>query len=295
MAKRIWLDGQLLESHQAGINVFDHGLLYGDGVFEGLRQYSGRIFKLDEHLRRLYDSAKSIRLAIPYTPDLLAKAIMQTTAANDLTDSYIRLIVTRGIGALGISPLNCARPSVIIIADLIKMYSEETYHSGMAIITASTIRTSPAALSPKIKSLNYLNNIMAKWEAIDAGVSEAVMLNQLGYVCECTADNIFMVRGGVLFTPPEESGILLGITRGTVIDLAAKNDIQVRQSNLTRHDLYTADECFLTGTGAEIVPVTSIDRRAIGDGYVGPITRSLTAAFRQEVRGATPAPVPAAI
>jgi branched-chain amino acid aminotransferase len=295
MAKRIWLDGKLVDSQQASINVFDHGVLYGDGVFEGLRQYAGRVFKLDEHLRRLFDSAKSIRLPIPYTRDELAQAILQTTAANNLSDSYIRLVVTRGVGALGISPLNCAKPTVVIIADLIKMYSEETYRTGMAIITASTIRTSPAALSPKIKSLNYLNNIMAKWEAIDAGVSEAVMLNQFGYVCECTADNIFIVRDGVLFTPPEESGILLGITRGTVIELAAKNEIQVRQVNLTRHDLYTADECFLTGTGAEIVPVTSIDRRAIGNGYVGPVTRALTEAFHQEVRSASASLHPAAV
>lgn len=295
MAKRIWLDGKLVDSQQACIHVFDHGVLYGDGVFEGLRQYAGRVFKLDEHLRRLFDSAKSIRLPIPYSREQLAQAINETTAANELTDSYIRLVVTRGLGALGISPLNCAKPTVVIIADTIKMYSEETYRSGMAIITASTIRTSPAALSPKIKSLNYLNNIMAKWEAIDAGVSEAVMLNQHGYVCECTADNIFIVRDGVVFTPPEESGILLGITRGTVIELAARNEIQVRQVNLTRHDLYTADECFLTGTGAEIVPVTSIDRRAVGDGYVGPITRLLTDAFRQEVRTPAASPIAAGV
>jgi branched-chain amino acid aminotransferase len=280
------MNGKLVAPEQASVSIFDHGVLYGDGVFEGLRQYSGRVFRLTDHIKRLYASARAIRLDIPYRAPELTAAIHETLQANKLTDAYIRLVVTRGSGSLDISPANCGTPGVFIIAGRIAMYSEETYRQGMAIITASTPRIAAAALSPRIKSLNYLNNILAKWEAIDAGVAEAVMLNHLGFVCECTADNIFIVRDGQLITPAEESGILLGVTRGVVLELAQTAGIPTRQTNLTRYDLYTADECFLTGTGAEIVPVVSVDNRSIGDGKPGAMTRRLTDAFHQYVRTA---------
>lgn len=280
----IWMNGKLVAPEQASVSIFDHGVLYGDGVFEGLREYSGRVFRLTDHIKRLYASARAIRLDIPYRAPELTAAIHETLQANKLTDAYIRLVVTRGSGSLDISPANCGTPGVFIIAGRIAMYSEETYRQGMAIITASTPRIAAAALSPRIKSLNYLNNILAKWEAIDAGVAEAVMLNHLGFVCECTADNIFIVRDGQLITPAEESGILLGVTRGVVLELAQTAGIPTRQTNLTRYDLYTADECFLTGTGAEIVPVVSVDNRSIGDGKPGAMTRRLTDAFHQYVR-----------
>ncbi len=285
MGNVVWMDGSLVPQEQAKVSVFDHAVLYGDGVFEGLRQYSGKVFRQREHLQRLFDSAKAIKLQIPYTPEQLAQAIEQTLAANKLQNSYIRLVVTRGVGTLEVGPTTCTRAGVFIITDKIQMYAPEMYATGMAIITASVVRTAPAALSPKIKSLNYLNNILAKLEAIDAGVGEAVMLNHLGYVCECTGDNIFIVRHGELLTPPEESGLLLGITRQVVLELAAKLAIPNRQANLMRTDLYTADECFLTGTGAEIIPVNAIDRRTIGDGTVGPITKQLMDAFHQCVNG----------
>ncbi len=280
----IWMNGKLVAPEQATVSIFDHGVLYGDGVFEGLRQYSGRVFRLTDHIKRLYASARAIRLDIPYRAEDLTAAINDTLQANKLTDAYIRLVVTRGAGSLDISPANCGTPGVFIIAGRIAMYSEETYRQGMAIVTASTPRIAAAALSPRIKSLNYLNNILAKWEAIDAGVAEAVMLNHLGFVCECTADNIFIVRDGQLITPAEESGILLGVTRGVVLELAETAGIPTRQTNLTRYDLYTADECFLTGTGAEIVPVVSVDKRSIGNGKPGTMTRQLTDAFHQYVR-----------
>ena len=280
----IWMNGKLVAPQQATVSIFDHGVLYGDGVFEGLRQYHGRVFRLSDHIKRLYASARAIRLEIPYSPEAIKTAIEETLQANKLVDSYIRLVVTRGGGSLDISPATCGTPGVFIIAGSIAMYPEDTYRQGMAIITASTPRIAAAALSPRIKSLNYLNNIMAKWEAIDAGVAEAVMLNHLGFVCECTADNIFIVRDGQLITPAEESGILLGVTRSVVLELAAKAEIPTRQTNLTRYDLYTADECFLTGTGAEIVPVVDVDKRLIGDGKPGAITRQLTRAFHDYVR-----------
>jgi branched-chain amino acid aminotransferase len=272
--------------------VYDHAVLYGDGVFEGIRQYNGRVFEKDAHLKRLYESAQGIRLKIPYPFEQLSAALEETLAVNKLRDCYIRLVVTRGVGYLGVSPKNCAQPSVFIIADSIQMYPEETYQKGMAIITASVIRNHPNSLSPKIKSLNYLNNVLAKWEAIDAGVPEAVMLNHLGFVCECTGDNIFLVKNGQVITPPEESGILVGITRQAVMTLqqdhvarnAGGREFPVIEKNITRQDLYVADECFLTGTGAEIVPVTMIDSRRIGEGKVGPITRRLMEAFHRKVR-----------
>lgn len=284
-ASLIWLDGKLLPKEQAAVSVYDHGVLYGDGVFEGIRQYNGRIFEKEAHLKRLYESAHGIRLPIPYTSQQLSDALEETLAANKLRDCYIRLVVTRGVGYLGVSPKNCKTPATYIIADTIQMYPEETYKSGMSIIVASTVRNHPNALSPKIKSLNYLNNVMAKWEALDAGVSEAVMLNHLGYVCECTGDNIFIVKNGELLTPPEESGILVGITRQVVMGLGRAAGITVVEKNLTRQDLYVSDECFLTGTGAEVIPVTRIDSRNIGNGKVGAITQRLIEAFHRKVRG----------
>jgi branched-chain amino acid aminotransferase len=254
-------------------------------VFEGIRKYNGRVFEKAAHLKRLFESAHAIRLNIPYTADQLSQAIEETLAANDHKDSYIRLVVTRGPGTLGISPQNCGAACAFIIADTIQMYPAEMYTSGMAIVTASTVRTHPNALSPKIKSLNYLNNIMAKWEAIDAGVPEAVMLNHLGYVCECTGDNIFIVKNGRLATPAEEAGVLIGVTRQTIISLAHDAGIPVDEINLTRFDLYVAEECFLTGTGAEVVPVTKIDNRSIAGGKPGPLTRQLMDAYRRKVRG----------
>lgn len=288
--KVVWLNGQLVPAAQASVSVFDHGLLYGDGVFEGIRVYSGRIFKLASHLKRLYDSAKAIRLGIPMTLDALAQATRQTVAANQTDHGYIRLCVTRGVGTLGLNPFTCKQPVVFIISDAIALYPREHYERGLAVIIASTIRNHPAALSPRIKSMNYLNNILAKIEAIDAGCMEAVMLNAQGHVAECTGDNIFIVRRfasdgnrPVLITPPLHAGVLEGITMNTVVGLAHNLGIKVLHTDLTRHDLYTADEMFLTGTAAEIIPVTSVDKRPIGAGSPGPITRQLTEAFHQLV------------
>lgn len=284
MGLKIFMDGQLVEQDQAKVSVYDHGLLYGDGVFEGIRCYSGKVFEIDAHIRRLYDSAKAIRLTIPMTPAQMSEAIYKTLQANNFQDSYIRLLVTRGVGCLGVSPRTCKNPSVIIIADKISLYPTELYERGMAVITSSIVRNHPNALSPRIKSLNYLNNILAKIEAIDAGVEEAIMFNHLGFVAECTGDNVFLVRDGQLFTPPGEAGMLDGVTRNVVIRLAAKEGIGVNEKNLTRYDLYTADECFFTGTAAEVIPVTKIDNRVIGDEKVGPLTLRLIAAFKKFVR-----------
>jgi branched-chain amino acid aminotransferase len=269
--------------------VFDHGLLYGDGVFEGIRIYNGRVFKLATHLQRLDESARSIRLKIPYSTEGLSQAVRETIAANRRENGYVRLVVTRGCGTLGLNPEICKTPSVFIIADAISLYPEKLYLEGMAIITASTQRNHPAALSPRIKSLNYLNNIMAKIEAVDAGVPEAVMLNHLGFVSECTGDNVFIVRhqpgfpDPVLISPPLHAGVLEGVTMNTVIELAVKAGIRVERVDMTKHDLYTANEMFLTGTAAEVIPVTCVDGRRIGDGGVGPVTRQLVKAFRQLV------------
>ncbi len=284
MSLKIWLDGNLIDKENAKISVYDHGLLYGDGVFEGIRAYAGRIFKPHEHLRRLYDSAKAIRLVIPLSPEQFLAAIQQTVKANDFTDCYIRAVVTRGVGYLGLNPAKCSNPSVFIIADTIEMYPREHYEKGMALITASVIRNHPNALSPRIKSLNYLNNILAKIEAADAGVPEAIMLNHDGNVSECTADNIFIVRDGVVYTPTTHDGILEGVTRGTILELCRKLALPFAEKTLQRHDLYTADECFITGTGAEVVPVTKLDGRPIARGEVGQITRRLMEAFHKHVR-----------
>jgi branched-chain amino acid aminotransferase len=277
----IYLDGKYVSEEDAKVSVFDHGLLYGDGVFEGIRVYGGKIFRLEQHLDRLFASAKAIMLTIPMTRQQLVEACCETCVRNKLQDGYIRLVVTRGVGCLGLNPFTCKNPTVCIIASTIELYPEEIYRNGLKLVTAGTVRTSPAAVSPAIKSLNYLNNILAKIEAINAGTVEALMLNAEGYVAECTGDNVFVVRGGRLATPPISAGALIGITRGVVFELAAKMGIAVSEPNLTRYDIMTADECFLTGTAAEIVPVASLDARPIGSGKPGALTLKLMAEFRK--------------
>ena len=281
---KIFLDGNYVSENEAKISVFDHGLLYGDGVFEGIRMYGGRIFRLDQHLDRLFASAKAIMLPIPMTKQQLVEACCETCRQNKLKDGYIRLVVTRGVGNLGLNPFRCKTPTVIIIAGKIELYPKEVYRKGLKLITASTQRTNPAAVNPSIKSLNYLNNILAKIEAINAGTVEAIMLNSQGHVTECTADNIFIVRDGRLETPPVSAGVLVGITRQVVIELAAKRKIEVREPSLAPYDLMTADEVFLTGTGAEIVPVVNMDGRMVGSGRPGPLTLKLTEDFRKLTR-----------
>ncbi len=284
MGRLVYLNGEYVDRDEAKISVFDHGLLYGDGVFEGIRSYGGKVFRLGQHVRRLYDSARGIRLAIPMTQDEMAEAIRATLEANGLQDAYFRVVVTRGVGTLGLDPNCCSEPNVIIICDKITLYPPEIYENGLEVVTAATMRNHPNALNPRLKSLNYLNNILAKIEAIDAGTLEAVMLNHQGYVAECTGDNLFIVSGGVLFTPPISSGILKGITRDAVIEIAADFGIAVREEDLTRHDLYVADECFLTGTAAEVVPVVRIDKRDVGDGSPGPVTKRLMTEFHRRAR-----------
>jgi branched-chain amino acid aminotransferase len=272
---KIFMDGKYYSERDAKVSVFDHGLLYGDGVFEGIRAYHGRVFKLKEHIDRLFYSAKAILLEIPMSHAALVKATVETCRANKLRDGYIRLVVTRGVGTLGLNPRTCKKPSVIIIADKIQLYPREYYQRGLDIITVPTTRNLHSALNPAIKSLNYLNNILAKIEANNAGVEEAVMLNAEGFVAECTGDNLFIVKNRALFTPPLSAGALYGITRQTVIELAEEAGLKVGEPNLTRYDLFNADECFLTGTGAELIPVVKIDGRVIGTGKPGPVTRRL--------------------
>ena len=284
MPRMIFINDRLVSEEQAVVSVFDHGLLYGDGVFEGLRSYSGKVFRLDAHLDRLYASARAICLEIPLAKEVVAKAVNDTLTANGLTDGYIRLVVTRGAGSLGLDPNKTKNPQVIVIADTISLYPGEYYEKGLRIVTAATQRTQSAALSPRIKSLNYLNNIMAKLEGLQAGCVEALMLNSKGEVAECTGDNIFVFRSGKLLTPPPDAGILEGITRGAVMDLAAAAGIDCRESTRVRHDLYTADECFLTGTAAEVIPVVEIDGRKVGAGLPGPVTARLTREFHALVR-----------
>ncbi len=284
MTRIIFMNDRLVPEDEARVSVFDHGLLYGDGVFEGLRSYSGRVFRLDAHIDRLWASARAICLEIPMTKEAVAKAVIDTLAANKLTDGYIRLVVTRGAGSLGLDPNRTKNPQVIVIADTISLYPAEFYSKGLKIVTAATQRVQSAALSPRIKSLNYLNNIMAKLEGLRAGCVEALMLNHKGEVAECTGDNVFVVRSGKLLTPPPDAGILEGITRNAVMELAHAAGIDCREATLTRHDLYTADECFLTGTAAEVIPVVDIDGRSIGAGTPGPVTARLTADFHKLVR-----------
>lgn len=285
MSYQVYISGQYFDKADAKISVYDHGLLYGDGVFEGMRIYHGKVFRLLQHLDRLWHSAKAIWLEIPMTKDALAHACNETVKLNGIQDGYVRLVVTRGAGTLGLDPNKTKDPQVIIITDSITLYPPEFYRDGLQIITASTIRNHPAALSPRIKSLNYLNNIMAKLEGLQANCSEALMLNQKGEVAECTGDNIFIVRGGEIFTPPLDAGILEGITRDVVIELAQAADIPVHQLPMTRHDIFIADECFLTGSAAEVVPVVKLDNRLIGDGKPGPITRDLMQRFRAATHG----------
>ncbi|MCL2330616.1 MAG: branched-chain-amino-acid transaminase [Phycisphaerae bacterium] len=277
---KIWVNGRVVPVAQASINVFDHCVLYGDGVFEGIRSYGGKVFRLDAHLKRLEDSARAIRLVIPMTRQEMADAVYEAMKANHVVDGYIRFVITRGVGTLGLSPARTGNPSVFIIADQVSLYPKELYEKGMAIISSSVVRNHPNAISARIKSCNYLNNILARIEAFDAGVEEAIMYNHLGYVAECTGDNIFLVRDGVVQTPPITAGILEGITRDFVLELVAKRGLPFREMELTRHDLYVADECFLTGTAAEVIPVTQIDGRPINGGNPGPITRQLMADFR---------------
>jgi branched-chain amino acid aminotransferase len=284
MNLKIYIDGNFHDESEAKISVFDHGLLYGDGVFEGIRFYADRVFRLNEHIERLWDSARAIALEIPTSKSEMVASLLETIRQNDLHDGYIRLIITRGAGALGLSPDSCRRPSVIIIAATISLYPDELYLKGVSMITCATRRTSPAALSPRVKSLNYLNNVMAKIEAQSAGAGEGVMLNEQGYVAECTGDNIFIVKNGVISTPPLHAGVLCGITRDVVFELAQQHGIPILDRDLTRYDLYTANECFLTGTAAEIIPAVQLDRRIIGNGHPGPITLKLVDSFRQLTR-----------
>jgi branched-chain amino acid aminotransferase len=284
---KVWINGELFDKSEAKISVFDHGLLYGDGVFEGIRIYSGRVFRLREHIDRLYESGRSILLEIPIGREQMTQAVLDTVKANAKNDGYIRLVVTRGAGSLGLDPNKCSHPQIIVIVDDISLYPAEFYEKGLRVVTASVIRNHPNALNPRIKSLNYLNNILAKIEAIRAGCQEAIMLNHNGEVAECTGDNIFVVKHGMLRTPTTAAGILEGVTRNAVIELARAAKITVQEMSLTRHDVYSADECFLTGTAAEMAPVTEVDGRPIGNGKPGPITRQLHERFHQLVRQAT--------
>jgi len=284
VAAKVYINGTFYEQEDARISVFDHGLLYGDGVFEGLRSYGGKVFRLREHLDRLWESAKAIHLEIPISHQEMTDAVNESLRVNEIDDGYVRLVVTRGVGTLGLDPAQTSDPQVIIIADRITLYPEEFYTNGLKIVTVSTVRNHPAALSPRIKSLNYLNNILAKIEGKQAGCIEALMLNHKGEVAECTGDNIFLVRHGELLTPPREAGILDGVTRQAVIELAIESGLAVHEIPLTRHDVFIADECFLTGTAAEVIPVIEVDSRSIGEGTPGPITRDLIEKFHRLAR-----------
>ena len=284
MSPKVWIDGRISDPRDAKVSVYDHGFLYGDGVFEGVRVYNGKIFECAAHVDRLYDSAKAIRLTIPYTRDQVCGVMEETIKASGYRDAYIRLIVSRGVGYLGLSPTKCERPSMICIVDTIAMYAKEFYENGMAVITASWAKPSANSVPPRVKSLNYLNSILAKMEANDAGVQEAIVLNADGNVAECTADNIFVVRNGQVLTPQTSDGILEGVTRRVVIELCGKLGVPCVEKTLQRHDLYVADECFLTGTAAEAIPVTKIDGRTIGDGKPGPVTRQIIEAFHRRIR-----------
>ena len=277
---KVYIDGKYYDEKDAKISVFDHGLLYGDGIFEGIRAYNGRVFKLKEHIDRLFYSAKAILLNLPMSHEQISRAVVESCRENGIRDGYIRLVVTRGIGGLGLNPNKCKQPSVIIIADKIQLYPPEMYERGLEIITVPTTRNLHSAVNPAIKSLNYLNNILAKIEANNGGCEEAIMLNSQGYVAECTGDNVFILKHGKMFTPPLSAGALYGITRSVVIELAREAGIAVSEPDLTRYDLFNADECFLTGTGAELIPVVKIDGRVIGDGQPGPITRNLVQKYK---------------
>ncbi|WP_216828847.1 branched-chain-amino-acid transaminase [Alkalihalobacterium elongatum] len=279
----IYLNGEFVEKHNAKISVYDHGFLYGDGVFEGIRVYDGNIFQLKEHLERLYNSAKSIMLKIPHTLEELTEIIVETIKVNQLEDAYIRLVVSRGVGNLGLDPASCPKPNVIVIAEQLTLFPKELYENGLEIVTVPTRRNRPDVLSPKVKSLNYLNNILVKIEASLAGVSEALMLNNEGYVAEGSADNVFIVKGNKILTPPGYVGALEGITRNAIIDIASDLGYDVREEPFTRHDVYVADEVFLTGTAAEVIAVVKVDGRVIGEGKPGKETNKLLKAFRKKV------------
>ena len=281
---QIYIDGSFFAEADAKISVFDHGLLYGDGIFEGIRFYNGRVFRLEEHLERLWDSARSICLEIPIGRAEMTEALLETIRQNVLQEGYIRLVVTRGIGNLGLNPTQCKRPSVIIIAATIALYSKEVYEKGLTVVTCATRRTGPATLNPAVKSLNYLNNVMARIEANLAGADEALMLNDAGNVAECTADNVFIVKRNQIFTPPISAGALRGITRSVVFDIAAELDLKITETDITRHDVFVADECFLTGTAAELIPVIKADGRVIGNGKPGSITLKMIERFRKLTR-----------
>jgi len=279
----VYFDGRYVDSSEAKVSVFDHGLLYGDGIFEGIRIYGGNVFRLDDHLERFELSARAIMLDLPLTRAQLADAVCETCRRNQLTDGYIRLVVTRGVGDLGLAPWSCSKPTTFVIASKISLYPQEYYENGLSIVTVPTRRIAPDALPPTVKSLNYLNNILAKIEARQAGALEAIMLNAQGYVAECTADNIFVVQKGEIITPAASAGALKGITRATVFDIAGELGIPMREADLTRYDVWCADECFLTGTGAEVIPVVKLDGRVIGGGKPGPITARVLASFRRRV------------
>ncbi len=281
MSKLVYISGELVPEEEAKISVMDHGYLYGDGVFEGIRAYNGRIFKLKEHVKRLFESAKSIMLDINMTQEEMCKAIIKTVKKNELKDAYIRVVVSRGVGDLGLDPNNCSKPEIIIIASKITLFSEDFYKNGLEVITVATRRNAHEALNPKIKSLNYLNNILVKIEANLAGVKEALMLNDEGYVAEGSGDNVFIIKDGVIYTPPPYAGILNGITRQTVMELATEQGYPVKEELFTRHDVYVSDECFLTGTAAEIIPVIKVDGRSIRDGKPGKITKHLMELFKE--------------
>lgn len=281
---KIFLDGELVDKADAKISVFDHGLLYGDGIFEGIRLYDNNVFRLDEHLERLEFSAKALMLDLPWSREEISQAVCDTCRANGLTNGYIRLVVTRGVGDLGLSPWLCAKPSIFIIADKIALYPKEHYEVGLSIVTVATRRMNPAALSPAVKSLNYLNNIMAKMEAKQAGALEAIMLNDQGLVAECTGDNVFVVQKGKIYTPAAQQGALRGITRDAIFAIAAELSIPIEEHDMTRYDIWIADECFLSGTGAEVIPVVKLDGRVVGNGTPGPIFKRMLEAFRKRVR-----------
>ncbi len=281
---KVYINGKLVDKNDAKVSVYDHGFLYGDGVFEGIRVYSGKVFRLREHIDRLYDSARSIWLEIPMSREQIIDAVQNTVRANNKRDGYIRLVVSRGAGSLGLDPRKTTDPQVVIIVDDISLYPPELYEHGLEVVTAATIRNHPNALSARIKSLNYLNNILAKIEAIRAGCLEALMVNVNGDIAEATGDNIFIVKHGTLKTPPLEAGILEGVTRNAVLELARAAGIPTAEVPLQRHDVYTADECFLTGTAAEVIPVVKCDGRVLGTGKPGTITRQLHERFHRLVR-----------
>ncbi|TZE81821.1 branched-chain-amino-acid transaminase [Calorimonas adulescens] len=281
---KVYLDGEYVDADKAAISVYDHAVLYGDGVFEGIRAYDGILFRLEEHIKRLYDNANAIKLDIPLSMGEMSNIVVETVRVNQLRDAYIRLVVTRGKGDLGLDPRKCLKPTVFCIADKITLYPPEMYETGMKVIISSIRRNRGDSIDPQIKSLNYLNNILAKIEANNLGYPEAIFLNQEGYVVECTGDNIFIVKDGILITPPVEAGALVGITRKTAIEIAEEKGIKVQERLFTPYNLYTADECFLTGTAAEAIPVVEVDGRLIGDGKPGPVTKLILSGFKDVIK-----------